>query len=173
MALWKESAQKETFFGDNDKPETEVKSVETATRPQRRSEESHKRKETVISAGLTIEGKIEGEGDVRIAGRFDGDVQVQGDLTVEPGAHISGQIRAGTVAIGGEVEGNIDATTQVNLQDSGQLIGDLKAATLIVAAGSRMRGKVEFGWDERGAGKIEIDRKIKKATEKVGNGSTL
>jgi cytoskeletal protein CcmA (bactofilin family) len=172
MALWKESAEKETF-GDNNKPETDVTPVESTLRTHRRPEESHKHKETVISAGLTIEGKIEGEGDVRIAGRFDGDVQVQGDLTVEPGAHISGQIHAGTVTVGGEVEGNIEATTQVTLLESGQIIGDLKAATLIVAAGSRMRGKVEFGWDERGAGKIEIDRKIKKVTEKVGNGSTL
>jgi len=28
------------------------------------------------------------------------------------------------------------------------LIGDLKAGSLTVAAGSKMRGKVEFGWKE-------------------------
>jgi len=27
--------------------------------------------------------------------------------------------------------------------------GDLKAGTLTVASGSRMRGRVEFGWDEK------------------------
>jgi cytoskeletal protein CcmA (bactofilin family) len=168
MALWKESAQKETFFGDNDKPETDVTPAASTMRPRVHAE--GRSKETVISAGLTVEGKIEGEGNVRIAGRFEGDVQVEGDLTVEPGAHISGEIHAETVTVGGEVEGNVEATTQVNLLESGQLIGDLKAATLIVAAGSRMRGKVEFGWDEKSAGKLKIDPKI---TEKAGNGSKL
>ena len=30
------------------------------------------------------------------------------------------------------------------------LTGDLKAGSLTVSAGSRMRGKVEFGWDDKG-----------------------
>jgi hypothetical protein len=34
------------------------------------------------------------------------------------------------------------------------LIGDLKATTLTVAAGSRMRGHVEFGWSESQAAKF-------------------
>jgi hypothetical protein len=40
-------------------------------------------KESLIAADITIEGKIEGGGSVRIAGKFKGDVSVQGDLTVE------------------------------------------------------------------------------------------
>jgi cytoskeletal protein CcmA (bactofilin family) len=52
------------------------------------------------------------------------------------------------VTIGGELEGNVIASAQVKLLESGQLIGDLKATTLTVAAGSRMRGHVEFGWSE-------------------------
>ena len=41
-------------------------------------------RESVIAADLAIEGKIEGAGHVRIAGRFKGDVKVQGNLTIEP-----------------------------------------------------------------------------------------
>jgi len=29
------------------------------------------------------------------------------------------------------------------------VIGDLKAGSLIVAAGARLRGQAEFGWDDR------------------------
>ena len=29
-----------------------------------------------------------------------------------------------------------------------QIIGDLKAGSLTVAAGSRMRGQADFGWDD-------------------------
>ncbi len=106
-------------------------------------------KESLIAAELTIEGKIEGTGHIRIAGRFKGDVHVQGNLTIEAGAKVTGGVRANTVVIGGELEGNIDGATRVELLESGVLNGDLKAGSLTVAAGSRMRGQVEFGWENR------------------------
>ena len=106
-------------------------------------------KESVISAGLTIEGKIEGAGHVRIAGEFKGDVNVRGNLTIEPGAHLTGGVKADTVVVGGQLDGNIDAASRVELLQTGVLNGELKAGSLTVAAGSRMRGKAEFGWDEK------------------------
>jgi cytoskeletal protein CcmA (bactofilin family) len=105
-------------------------------------------KESIIAAGLTIEGKIEGSGHVRIAGEFKGDVNVQGNLTIEPGAHLTGGVKADTVIVGGQLDGNIDAASRVELLQTGVLNGELKAGSLTVAAGSRMRGKAEFGWDE-------------------------
>jgi cytoskeletal protein CcmA (bactofilin family) len=106
-------------------------------------------KESVISAGLVIEGKIEGAGHVRIAGTFKGDVIVQGNLTIEVGAHVTGGVKADTVIVGGQLDGNIDAAQRVELLQTGVLNGELKAGSLTVAAGSRMRGKAEFGWDEK------------------------
>jgi len=105
----------------------------------------------VIAAGLTIDGKIEGAGHIRMAGRFKGDVNVDGDLTIEPGAKITGSVRASTVTIGGDLEGNIDGASRVELLASGVLNGDLKAGSLTVASGARMRGNVSFGWDEAGS----------------------
>jgi len=109
-------------------------------------------KESFISADLTLEGKIEGAGHVRIAGRFKGDVNVQGDLTIELGAHIAGQVSAKHVIIEGTLEGNISGAERVELRQTGVLSGDVKSGSLIVAAGSRMRGQVEFGWDDTVAG---------------------
>lgn len=106
-------------------------------------------RESLIAAELTIEGKIEGAGNVRLAGRFKGDVHVEGNLTIEVGAKLTGGVRAETVIIAGELEGNIEAAKRVELLESGVLNGDLKAGSLTVAAGSRMRGQVEFGWEGR------------------------
>lgn len=110
-------------------------------------------KESVIAADLTIEGKIEGSGHVRLAGRFKGDVNVQGDLTIELGAKLNGGVKARKVIIAGELEGNIDAAERVELLDSGTMMGDIKAGTVTVAAGSKMRGQVEFGWSGKDGGK--------------------
>lgn len=104
--------------------------------------------ESVVAAGLTIEGKIEGAGNVRVAGRFKGTVNVKGELTIEPGAAIDGDVKAETVFVAGEVRGHLTSNSLVEFRESGTLIGDLKAAILTVAAGSKMRGKVEFGWKE-------------------------
>jgi cytoskeletal protein CcmA (bactofilin family) len=117
-------------------------------------------KESVIAADLMIEGKIEGSGHVRLAGKFKGDVRVDGNLTIEAGAKLTGGVRAHTVIIKGELEGNIDAASRVELLDGGVLVGDVKAGSLTVAAGSRMRGSVDFGWgdeERRPKGRIGLE----------------
>ena len=107
-------------------------------------------RESVIAADLAIEGKIEGAGHVRIAGKFKGDVKVQGNLTIEQGAKVAGGVAANKVTLAGELDGNIESAQQVELQQSGVINGDLKAGSLTVAAGSRIRGHVECGWDKDG-----------------------
>lgn len=85
---------------------------------------------------------------MRLAGRFKGDVNVKGDLTIERGAKLNGGVRANKVIIAGELEGNIESAAQVELQTSGVLVGDVKAGSLTVASGARMRGQADFGWGE-------------------------
>jgi cytoskeletal protein CcmA (bactofilin family) len=155
MPIWKEqtAAKREPASALEPAPRAETplraESAASYDLPRRAAEADAR--ESVIASDLTIEGKIEGAGHVRLAGRFKGDVNVQGHLTVEPGAKLSGSVRAGTVIVGGEIEGNIDAATRVELLQTGVLLGDLKAGSLTVAAGSRMRGHAEFGWEEKPA----------------------
>jgi len=106
-------------------------------------------RESVIAADLAIEGKIEGAGHVRIAGKFKGDVKVQGNLTIEQGAKVAGGVAASKVTLAGELDGNIASAQHVELLQSGVINGDLKAGSLTVAAGSRIRGHVECGWSEK------------------------
>jgi cytoskeletal protein CcmA (bactofilin family) len=156
MALWKESAKTSTNETPEatdparvDIPETRPRAEAPAQPAARPTPTPGKpRTESLIAPDITIEGKIEGEGHVRIAGNFKGDVNVRGDLTIEPGARVTGSVRAQKVTIAGELIGNIESAAHVDLQQSGALTGDLKAGSLSVAAGSRMRGQAEFGWDD-------------------------
>ena len=116
------------------------------------------RRESIFGPGVTIEGTIEGDADLRIVGKFKGEIQIKGELSIDKGAHIAAKINAPVVTIAGELEGNIVASSQVKLLESGQFIGDLKAPTLTVAAGSRMRGHVEFGWNPSEAAKFTSGR---------------
>jgi cytoskeletal protein CcmA (bactofilin family) len=112
-----------------------------AQAPRQEHRESH------ISADLTIEGKIVGSGHIRIAGRFKGDVQVDGNVSLEAGARLEGHVKANVVSVGGELLGNIENAKRVELLETGVINGDVKAGSLTVAAGSRMRGQVEFGYE--------------------------
>ena len=168
MAIWKEQTSvKKDSSPLSLTPDTEVQpqtavDVPAAPEPVRRTPGvERKNAESVIAAGLTIEGTIAGNGDVRIAGQFKGDVNVQGSLTIEAGAKLVGGVRASNVIIDGELEGNIDAATRVELRSTGVLNGNLNTGSLTVAAGSRMRGQVEFGWNKEGPQRTEQRSEVK------------
>jgi len=128
------------------RPSPERPATEPAPAPTRAKERVEVR-ESLISAGLAIEGKINGTGNVRIAGNFKGDANVDGNLSIEPGAKHHGEVRAGSVTVGGELTGNI-AARHIDITSTGVVVGDVKADTITVASGSRMRGHVEFGWGD-------------------------
>jgi len=168
MALWNQPAQ-EAAGGKPliEKPPIEQPAVTPVSpAPAHKEIVSRERRESVFGAGVSIDGKIEGDGDVRIAGKFKGEIQIKGDLTIEKGARIAAKINANTVTIGGEVEGNVLASSHVELLETAQLIGDLKGRSLTVAAGSRMRGHVEFGWNEPETAKFAVV----KGPDKAKNG---
>jgi cytoskeletal protein CcmA (bactofilin family) len=162
MALWKDPVKDQPMpAGEAMNPTPEPLSRPTAAptpmpEPIRRAPQpaghAGNAKESLIAADVTIEGKIEGAGHVRIAGRFKGDVNVEGNVTIEQGAHVTGQVTAATIVVSGEVHGNITATARVELLETGVINGDIKAAVLTVAAGSRMRGQADFGWTDQGPG---------------------
>ncbi|MEO8193739.1 MAG: polymer-forming cytoskeletal protein [Gemmatimonadales bacterium] len=152
MAIWKEQtspAKEPATMQQTPAPQKDDYSSSSASfNPAPARVAPSDQKETLIAANLAIEGKIQGAGHVRVAGTFKGDVNVDGNLTIDQGAKVIGGVRASTVTIAGELEGNVDAASRVELMSSGVLNGDVKAGSLTVAAGSRMRGNAEFGWEE-------------------------
>lgn len=161
MAIWKEptTPKKEAPLMTPEpvlKKETEFPADIAPSPSTTRRAAPRELKESVISADITITGKIDGAGHVRLAGKFDGDVHIQGDLTIDAGAKLTGSVRANAVTIGGEIEGNIENAASVELLSTGVLNGDLKAGMLTVASGSKMRGKVEFGWGDEAPAKSTL-----------------
>jgi len=160
MSIWKDnSSSKSSSIPGRDtmrsdaSPSTDFAAPATVV-PMARTEPDRVRKESLIASDLTIEGKIEGAGSVRIAGKFKGDVNVQGDLTIEAGAKLTGGVRAHQVSIAGELEGNIEGAVRVDLQPTAVVSGDIKSGALTVAAGARMRGQAVFGWEDERSSKL-------------------
>lgn len=155
MAIWKDIVAKDSpeEAPAAAAPVARPRPEPVAVAPQPAAGARREMKESVLAAGLTFDGKIEGSGHVRIAGRFKGDVHVDGSLTIEAGAHLAGSVRAASVIIAGEIEGNVESAQKVELHQTAVVNGDVNAGSLSVAGGARMRGRAEFGWSEAGTPK--------------------
>lgn len=174
MAIWKDSSSQRQAVPATPAPDLSSAhrndshasdpSPVVAVSPAARAQADRARAESVIAADIMIEGKIEGTGSVRIAGKFKGDVNVQGDLNIESGAKLTGSVRADKVTVAGELDGNIEGANLVNLLATGAVVGDIKAGSVTVAAGGRVRGHVEFGWEDK-TGK----KSFANGSETVGN----
>ncbi len=62
-----------------------------------------------------------------MAGRFKGDVRIDGNFNIDRGAHLTGQVLAGIVVVGGELQGNIESAKRVDVLEGGVIVGDVKA----------------------------------------------
>jgi len=105
----------------------------------------------VVSLGPRdiLQGRLEIQGDLRIAGNVEGDLKASGDVTVDSGATIQAAIEGANIAVRGQVTGNVTARKRLTLGGSGRLNGDVKVARLTVEDGATLNGNVTMQ-SERG-----------------------
>ena len=100
----------------------------------------------VLGAGLAFKGEVSGEGDLVIAGSFEGEINVTGTVRVGEDAEVEANISAAMILIAGVVRGNVSANTHVEMLPTGTLTGTVRSGSLIAAEGASLRGEV---WVER------------------------
>jgi cytoskeletal protein CcmA (bactofilin family) len=101
----------------------------------------------LLGKGSEFEGKLTFEGQVRIDGKFTGQIQTKDVLVIGEGARVSAEILAGTVIINGVVEGNVKATQSVELHQPARLKGNVETPSLSIDKGVIFDGscKMEAG----------------------------
>ena len=90
---------------------------------------------TIIAQGITFTGMIRGEGNVQIEGRLEGEIDLNGGVTVAASGLVKGPIAADAVRVAGNVEGSITARDHLCLERTGGIHGDVATASLIVENG--------------------------------------
>jgi len=94
---------------------------------------------SLLSADLTIEGSVTGEGELQIDGVVKGDVRV-GRLTVGETGHIEGSVYAEIVEVRGRVVGAI-TSKQVRLYGTSYIDGDITHEQLAMETGAFFQGR--------------------------------
>jgi cytoskeletal protein CcmA (bactofilin family) len=91
-----------------------------------------------ISAGLSISGKIVGDGAVTIFGRVEGELRAS-TVVIAEGAQMEGEIVAEELTIGGQVKGTLHAN-RVKLNSTAVVEGDICHRTLAIEENARFEG---------------------------------
>jgi cytoskeletal protein CcmA (bactofilin family) len=91
-----------------------------------------------ISSGMTIVGKMAGEGNVEIFGRIDGELRATTVLVAE-GAEVEGDLVAEEVTIGGRVKGTVHGG-RVRLNGTAVVEGDIFHRSLAIEENARFEG---------------------------------
>lgn len=83
--------------------------------------------DSLLGKGSEFEGKLTFKGQVRIDGKYSGQIQTDEVLVIGPTARVNAEISAGTVIISGQVEGVIRATGVVELHKNAKVKGAIEA----------------------------------------------
>lgn len=99
------------------------------------------RASTVITEGITLSGRLSGEGVVQVEGVVEGEMDLEGSVTVTSTGLVRGPITADVVRVAGRVEGTVTGREHLRLEKTGRIEGDVATASLVVEDGGRFNGR--------------------------------
>ena len=106
---------------------------------------------TVIAEGAVVRGRVQGSGDLAIAGRVEGDVEITGELVIEGKGLVAANVSGARVVVRGAIKGDLTASEAIELDAGARVVGDVRAPRIRIAPGALVRGFVTTGPREEGA----------------------
>lgn len=100
---------------------------------------------TIISNGVVLEGKIKSNGNLRIDGTVNGNINANGNVTVGENGEVNGEINANVIVLGGKIVGTVSAKEKVVLESTTNLKGDIVTRILVVEEGAVFDGSSKMG----------------------------
>jgi len=97
--------------------------------------------ETIIGAGVKVEGTFVSFGNVIVKGQVSGSVETKNDLKVEKGALIEAEVKAKNAYVAGEIKGNLKVEEKIILADSAKITGDISCKVLGINEGAILNGR--------------------------------
>lgn len=98
--------------------------------------------ETVVGPSVIVEGDFSSDGKILVKGTVSGNVKTSHLLTIEEGARILANVRAGNAHVAGSVKGSMWVADLLELTATAQILGDMHCKVLVVEAGAKIHGKV-------------------------------
>lgn len=99
----------------------------------------------MIGPGTKIIGNIETNGDIRIDGNIEGNINSKGKVVVGNNGFVKGEVVCSNAEISGTVQGKMAITELLSLKASSKVSGDIKSGKLSIEPGALFTGTCAMG----------------------------
>jgi len=102
-----------------------------------------------IDAGAEGNLKFNSPVNIRINGKFEGELEARGNLAIGENGNVKVRILRGEyITIEGKVSGDIESSKRLELLPTASVIGNIKTPTLVVNEGATLKGNCQMPVDE-------------------------
>ncbi|WP_205510791.1 bactofilin family protein [Longitalea arenae] len=123
---------------------------------------------TIIAAGTVLKGDISSNGDIRIDGSLQGNIQCQAKVVIGSNGSVEGDISGQQADIMGKVSGTIKVKELLQLKGGSHVNGNLYAGKLQIEPSANFNGQCHMNTATNGqVNEVIADKKGKKASETV------
>lgn len=132
------------------------------------------KKETIIAGNCVLDSNLKADGNLKIYGKIDGDVIVNGDVTIGETGVVLGKVIADNLVLAGTVEGNVICKNALKLTSSAKLNGDAHVKNFASQEGCLFAGKCVMEEMENLVKKSDkIDKNFDMTTPKKSKTATI
>ena len=104
--------------------------------------------ETSIGSSVSMQGVLKAEGNIRIDGLFEGQIETAGNVIVGRTGQVAANIIARNVLVAGRVKGDIIAHERLEIIASGKVLGGIEAVTLYIEEGGKHHGETRMASED-------------------------
>src|SRR5690349_11049823 len=91
---------------------------------------------SILGRGARVRGRVHGDGDLQIEGQVEGGVTISGDLSIDEGGQVTGDVAANAVTIAGHLKGDVSARGAVTIHATARVEGDMSGAEVSLEEGA-------------------------------------
>ncbi len=117
--------------------------------------------DSLIGENIKIIGRVEGNGNIRVDGMVEGDIDYNGNIVVGETGKIHGDVSAGEISLAGTIRGNISSSSKMTILPTGKLIGNIQVPSFIIHENAIFEGNCKMTSDKV----VELDSRDGKNTK--------
>jgi cytoskeletal protein CcmA (bactofilin family) len=102
---------------------------------------------TRIGKSVVIKGDISGGGSLYLDGELEGNVELNGSLTVGPEGRVRANLQARSIEVQGRVEGDLYGLERAELKKSATVVGDIYTPRIAIEDGMSLEGSAHVHKD--------------------------
>ena len=107
---------------------------------------------SVIGENSVFEGTFVVKGNLRVDGKFTGELQVTETLVIGKNGFVDAEIQTRSAVVSGTIKGDLSASEKITLQSGSRLEGEMVTSKLVIEEGVSFQGSCNTSKSAKTAG---------------------